>query len=87
MEEQEKLEIIDEIKRIERELYVKRSRLAATEANNLFVNIGLNHIQSEPLKLSSKLLKEFIELLENIRLCSSGGSSIEDIQKERERIK
>jgi hypothetical protein len=87
MEEQEKLEIIDEIKRIERELYVKRSRLAATEANNLFVNLGLNHIQSEPLKLSSKLLKEFTELLENIRLCSSGGSSIEDIQKERERIK
>jgi len=87
MEEQEKLEIIDEIKRIERELYVKKSRLAATEANNLFVNIGLNHIQREPLKLSSKLLKEFTELLENIRLCSSGGSSIEDIQQERERVK
>jgi hypothetical protein len=87
MEEQEKLEIIDEIKRIERELYVKKSRLAATEANNLFVNIGLNHIQREPLKLSSTLLKEFTELLENIRLCSSGGSSIEDIHKERERIK
>ena len=87
MEEQEKLEIIDEIKRIERELYVKKSRLAATEANNLFVSIGLNHIQREPLKLSSQLLKEFTELLENIRLCSSGGSSIEDIQEERERIK
>ncbi|MBM4302332.1 MAG: hypothetical protein FJ121_12555 [Deltaproteobacteria bacterium] len=87
MEEQEKLEIIDEIKRIERELYVKKSRLAASEANNLFVSIGLNYIQREPLKLSSKLIKEFTELLENIRLCSSGGSSIEDIQKERERVK
>lgn len=87
MEEQEKLEIIDEIKRIERELYVKKSRLAASEANNLFVSIGLNHIQREPLKLSSKLIKEFTELLENIRLCSSGGSSIKDIQKERERVK
>jgi hypothetical protein len=87
MEEQEKLEIIDEIKRIERELYVKKSRLAATEANNLFVNIGLNYIQREPLKLSSQLLKEFTELLENIRLSSIGGSSIEDIQKERERVK
>lgn len=87
MEEQEKLEIIDEIKRIERELYVKKSRLAATEANDLFVNIGLNYIQREPLELSSTLLKEFTELLENIRLCSSGGSSIEDIQQERERVK
>ncbi|MFZ5447374.1 MAG: hypothetical protein ACOZFS_01900 [Thermodesulfobacteriota bacterium] len=87
MEEQEKLEIIDEIKRIERELYLKKSRLAANEANNLFVSIGLNHIQREPLKLSSELLKEFTKLLENIRSCSSGGSSIEDIQKERERTK
>ena len=87
MDEQQKLEMIEEIKRIERELYVKKSRLAAAEANNIFVSLGLNVIQREPLKVSSKLLKEFSELVEMIGSSSSGGSSVEDITNERELTK
>ena len=78
MEEEEKLQILNEIKRIERELYLKRSQFASVEAMEPEMGeyAGLD---------SEKWKKVFSELIAEIGQLSSGGNSVEDIKKERER--
>ena len=83
METKDKLQMIEEIKRMERELYLKRSKLASAEAMEykmgetlLMVGEGLN---------AEKWKKALSELIRLIGMHSTGGDSVEDIRKERER--
>jgi len=82
MEPKEKLQMIEEIKRMERELYLKRSKLASTEAMEYgatrpsLIGQGLN---------ADDWKKALSELINLIGMHSAGGDSVEDIRKERER--
>ena len=83
METKDKLQMIEEIKRMERELYLKRSKLASAEAMEykmgetlLMVGEGLN---------AEKWKEALSELIRLIGMHSTGGDSVEDIRKERER--
>ena len=78
MELQQKLEILNEIKRIERELYLKKSQLASAEAmeHDASVYEGLD---------KNKWKKVFSQCIEEVGLYSRGGNSIEDIKMERRR--
>jgi hypothetical protein len=78
MEKEQKLQIVNEIKRIERELYLKRSQLASAEAMEPEEGV-YEGLDSEEWK------KVFSELIEQIGRLSTGGNSVEDIRKERER--
>jgi len=78
MEKEEKLQIFNEIKRIECELYLKRSQFASVEA--MEPEAG-EHAELDP----EKWKKVFSELIEEIGRLSNGGNSVEDIRKERER--
>ncbi len=78
MEKEKKLQMLNEIKRIERELYLKRSRLASVKAMEPEMGeyAGLD---------SEKWKKVFSELIAEIGQLSTGGNGVEDIKKERER--
>ena len=82
MKEKEKLQMIDEIKRIERELYLKKSQLAAAEAREYGVTSPSLPDQGLDAKEWKKL---FSELIEKIGVSSAGGNSVEDIKGERQR--
>ncbi|MBM3211988.1 hypothetical protein FJZ33_07205 [Candidatus Poribacteria bacterium] len=80
MNEERKLQLINEIKQIERELYLKRSQLGAAEAME-------NETDLISLRMASvnesDTEKAFAILIEEIGLLSKGGNSVEDIKKER----
>ncbi len=78
MEKQQKLQLINEIKQIDRELYLKKSYLAAAEAleSSNGVDKGLD---TQAWKLV------FSQLIEQIGQLSTGGNSVEDIGSERQR--
>jgi len=82
MEEKEKAQFVEEIKQLERELYIKKSKLASKEAMEYGVTrpslIGTG-VRVEEWK------KAITELINLIGMHSSGGNSVEDVQKERER--
>ena len=78
METARKLQMINEIKQIERELYLKRSQLASDEA--------MEYDTGKYQKLDPKEWREvFSKLIEQIGLLSVGGDSVEEIRKERQR--
>lgn len=82
MEKEQRLRIIDEIKRIERELYLRRSQLASDEAmeyDAIHPNLLGKGLNTDGWK------KTFSELIEKIGLSSTGGDSVEDVKKERQR--
>jgi hypothetical protein len=68
-------QMIEEIKQIERELYLKRSRLSAYRLTK----------QKEDDTESEELKKKFDELIKKMGELSTGGNSVEDIKKERGR--
>ncbi len=78
METKQKLQMINEIKRIERELYLKRSQLASDEAMEHDTGIYQGLDPEEWRDVFSKLIKQ-------IGLLSTGGNSVEDIRRERQR--
>jgi len=82
MEREQRLRIIDEIKRIERELYLKRSQLASDEA--MEYDVTQSNLLGKGLDTNS-WKKAFSELIEKIGLSSTGGDSVEDVRKERQR--
>ena len=75
-------QMMEEIKKIERELYLKRSKLTADEAMEYGVTrpglIGQD-LDSESWK------KAFSELIRLIGMHSTGGDSVEDVREERQR--
>lgn len=82
MEEEQKLQSIEEIKRLERELYLKKSKLASVEAMEYGV--------TDPTLVGSGACvetwrKAITELINLIGMHSKGGNSVEDVQKERDR--
>ncbi len=81
MEEKEKIQFIEEIKQLERELYLKRSKLASKEA--MEYGATPSHLICTGVRIEEwkEVIKELIAL---IGLHSSGGNSIEDVRKERE---
>lgn len=78
MELQQKLDILNEIKRIERELYLKISQLASVEAmeHDASVYEGLD---------KNKWMQVFSQCIKEVGLYSRGGNSVEDIKMERMR--
>ncbi len=76
MEQEQRLSLINEIKQIERELYLKRSQLAASEETSAAIYKGLD--PSEWQQVFSRCIEQIGEL-------SSGGNSVEDVASERQR--
>jgi len=81
MEQRQKLRIIDEIKRIERELYLKKSQLAAADAQEYG---AISSVLAKGLD-AKEWKKAFSELIQKIGLLSDGGNSVEDTKTERQR--
>jgi len=82
MEDKQKLQFIEEIKQLERELYLKKSKLASAEA----MKYGI----TRPTLVGSGMhveewKKAITELISLIGKHSKGGNSVEDVQKERDR--
>lgn len=82
MEDKQKLQFIEEVKQLERELYLKKSKLASAEA--------MEYGATRPTLIGSGVhVKEWkqaiTELINLIRIHSRGGNSVEDVQKERDR--
>jgi len=82
MEDKQKLQFIEEIKQLERELYLKKSKLASAEA----MEYGI----TRPTLVGSGMRveewkKAITELINLIGIHSRGGNSVEDVQKERDR--
>jgi len=74
MEKEKRTHIIDEIKQIERQLYLKKSQLTIIESNY------------EKTELDTKDWKQiFSRWIEQVGLRSVGGNSVEDIREERQR--
>ena len=71
MREGKELQILDKIKRIERGLYLKRSQLA---------EVGV-YEGTDPEERG----KAFSQLIKDIGWLSTGGNSVEEIKKERQR--
>jgi hypothetical protein len=66
-------QMVEEIKQIERELYIKKSRLATYK----LMMQKENDTEYEDLK------KKFDELIEEMGQLSTGGNSVDDVRKER----
>ncbi|GFP32788.1 hypothetical protein HKBW3S42_01096 [Candidatus Hakubella thermalkaliphila] len=82
METKRDVEIIEEIKHLERELYLKRSKLASEKA--MKYGVTLPSLVGSGLDFTEwkKVLSELIKL---IGMHSVGGDSVEDVKKERGR--
>jgi len=78
MEETRKLEMLNEIKQIERELYVKRSELASAEAMADEASAGKAIDTNE-------WQRTFRNLIAQVGALSAGGNSVEEIAAERQR--
>jgi hypothetical protein len=76
MEQEERLDLINEIKRIERELYLKRSQLAVSEGASSSAGIYNGLDPTEWKQVFSRCIEQIGEL-------SSGGNSVEDVAAER----
>jgi hypothetical protein len=77
MEQDERISLINEIKQIERELYLKRSQLASSgDAEGSGIYQGLNATEWKDV---------FSRCTEEIGRLSSGGNSVEDVAAERQR--
>jgi len=78
MEQEQRNNLINEIKQIERELYLKRSQLASSqdEAAEAGVYKGLD---------PAKWKQIFSRCIEEVGRLSAGGNSVEDVALERER--
>jgi hypothetical protein len=81
MEREEKAQLIEEIN-MEREVYLKKSKLASEEA----VNYGESKPHPHALNIED-LKKDIEDLISLIGAHSKGGNSVEDERKERERLK
>ena len=80
MEREEKTWLIEEIKKLEREVYLKKSKLASEEAMNY------GESKHHPHDLNIEDLKKNIEdLISLIGAHSKGGNSVDDVKQERER--
>jgi len=77
MNEEERLRLINEIKAAERDLYLKRSKLAAAELMEGPDDVGND-------KKTWK--REFDDLIRRIGQLSTGGNSVEDVRRERDGI-
>jgi len=77
MTKAKELKLIKEINRLERELAIKKARLAALDAKESTLK-QLKKLSPEEWK------QEFDDLIKKIGECSSGGNSVEDQRKERE---
>lgn len=83
MEKEQKLQVFSEIKRIERKLYLKKSQLAAAEAQEYKGKIlTLSPLEGLDVERCRNLFSKLIEI---IGRSSIGGNSVEDIRAERER--
>ena len=77
MKLEERLSLINEIKQVERELYLKRSQLASSDdAGSADIYQGLN---------PARWKQTFERCIEEIGQLSSGGNSVEDVAAERQR--
>ena len=77
MEQEQRLDLINEIKQIERELYLKRSQLASSEdADGIGIYKGLD---------STHWKQVFSRCIEEIGQLSAGGNSVDDVATERQR--
>jgi len=78
MEEEQKLDLINEIKQIERELYLKRSQLAVSQEVSSGTGIykGLDPTEWKEV---------FSRCIEQIGALSRGGNSVDDVASERQR--
>ena len=81
MEVKQKLQMIDEIRKIERELYLKKSQLAAAESREY--GAALPSLLIEGLD-TKEWKKAFSGLIEKIGLLSDGGNSVEDVKMDSE---
>jgi hypothetical protein len=78
MEQEQRNNLINEIKQIERELYLKRSQLASSEK----VDGGAGIYQgSDPTEWK----QIFSRCIEEVGRLSGGGNSVEDVASERDR--
>ncbi len=83
MKEEQKLQMISEIKQIERELYLKRSKVASSEAMD-DMPLMLPYI-AQVEGLDTKKWKEaFSKLIAAIGSSSIGGNSVDDVHIERQ---
>lgn len=81
MQKEEVLQSLNEIKRSERELYLKRSELAALEAMERHTDLGV--VGST---LGQKDFKEaFSKIIKEVGAASNGGDSVKDVGLERRR--
>jgi hypothetical protein len=78
MEKEQRLQMLNEIRQIERDLYLKKSQLASAEAMKPEAGV-YEGLDPEEWK------KVFSQLIEEIGRLSAGGNSVEDIRRERER--
>lgn len=77
MEQEERINLINEIKQIERDLYLKRSQLASSgDTDGSGIYQGLNATEWKDV---------FSRCTEEIGRLSSGGNSVEDVAAERQR--
>jgi len=78
MEQNQRDNLINEIKQIERELYLKRSQLASSqdEAGGADTYKGLDPSERKQI---------FLRCIEEVGRLSRGGNSVEDVALERER--
>lgn len=84
MQKEQKLRMISEIKRIEQELYLKKSQLTAAQDREHVCDTTLPGLLPEGLDAEG-WEKVFSELIKIIGRSSIGGNSVEDIKMERQR--
>ncbi|MBM2815607.1 MAG: hypothetical protein HW421_2369 [Ignavibacteria bacterium] len=86
MKPETKLELMNEIKQLERNLYSKKSKLGSVEAmdNNSSKTFQPPYIGEHGLDLD-KWKQDFEKLITSIGECSIGGNSVDDIKFERVR--
>ena len=84
MGDEQRIKIIDEIKHIERELYLKKSKLSSSEAMEYGLTLMLPYLSAEGLN-SEKWKEVFTKLIEKIGDSSTGGDSVKEIHMERQR--
>jgi len=78
MEKEKKLQLISEIKQMERELYLKKSQLTSYEI--------IEHPRDKSKRKNTKNNRQrFLRLIKQVGLLSTGGNSVEDIKLERQR--
>ena len=80
MTRSQKLQLLQDIGRLEKELLIKKRALAAVQERRHSPKKSKKSGESDPQKVLARLVKRVGEL-------SSGGNSVEDQRRERERCK